>query len=170
MITLTGAFVAATLAVTGGALAWAAVSDVRFYLIPNRIPAIIVVAFAATAVMMPSSFVIGGAVTGAAALVVGGLLFAFGLMGGGDAKLMAAVALWAGPSLIARFALVTALAGLALATLLLSPWRRLMPAPSEAALALARGGGEVARQPMPFGVAIAIGGLSVLAQYLRLIR
>ena len=169
MITLNGAFLAASLAATGGALAWAAVSDVRLYLIPNRVPAIIVAAFAVTAVLLPSSFVVGGAVIGVAALVVGALLFAFGLMGGGDAKLMAAVALWAGPSLIARFALVTALAGLALASLLLSPWRRLMPAPSEAALELARGGGQVARRPMPFGVAIAVGGFSVLVQYLRLI-
>jgi prepilin peptidase CpaA len=170
MITLTGAFLAASLAVTGGALAWAAASDVRFYTIPNRIPVIIVVAFAVAAFVMPSSFVIGGVVTGMAAFVVGGLLFGFGLMGGGDAKLMAAVAFWSGPSLIARFALVMALAGLALAIFLLTPGRRLLPAPSEAAHALATGGAAVARQPMPFGVAIAIGGFSVLAQYLRLIR
>lgn len=38
-------------------------------------------------------------------------LFAFGLIGGGDVKLIPAVALWAGPSLTIKFLLITTICG-----------------------------------------------------------
>jgi prepilin peptidase CpaA len=80
-------------------------------------------------------------------------------MGGGDVKLFSALALWCGPSRLASFTLVTSLAGVAVALIMLSPLRRLAPAaPDEARSA--------ARQPMPYGVAIAAGGVWLLAQYL----
>ncbi len=91
---------------------------------------------------------------GALTLAVGFGLFAFRLMGGGDVKLLSATALWAGPGLFASFIFLTAIAGgiVGLAILLLRR-RRMAPAAD----------GTLAAQPavMPYGVAIAAGGLMV---------
>jgi len=141
------------------ALIWAAVSDIRHYIIPNRTVAIVGAAFVLFACSMPWSFAIGGAVAGLIVFSVAVTFFARGWMGGGDAKLMTAVALWAGSSYLSTFALVTSLAGAALGLVMLTPAWRLMPAPSAEALGLAR-------QPMPFGLPIAAGGLTVLVHYL----
>jgi hypothetical protein len=58
--------------------------------------------------------------------------------------------------------MVTSLAGAALALVLMTPARRLFPAPPQALLATA-GPLQTLRQPMPFCVAIAAGGIFVLA-------
>jgi len=89
-------------------------------------------------------------------------MFAFGWIGGGDAKLMAAASLWLGLRGIAPFALYTALAGGALALLLVAmrsawlrpfadagpAWTRRLATPGESA---------------PYGVAIAVGALAAFA-------
>ena len=169
MITFATVATASSLAATAGALGWAAVSDIRRYIIPNSVPVIVAGAFALTACFLPWSFLIGGGVTSMAILAVGALFFMRGWMGGGDAKLLATVALWAGPSLFSHFALVTAVAGAGLAALMLSPLRRFMPAPSADALSLTSAGGK-RYQPMPYGVAIAVGGAYVIALQLPLLR
>jgi prepilin peptidase CpaA len=153
-----------------GALIWAAFSDLRHYLIPNRIPVLIAAAYAVIASALPLTFVIGGFLTGLAVLALGMLVFARGWMGGGDVKLMAAVALWAGPSFLPVFGLVTSISGALLALIMLSPARRMLPAPSADALELTGADGTAVRQPMPFGVAIATGGLFLAALYLPLLR
>ncbi len=152
-----------TLFIAAGALIWASISDIRYYFIPNTIPIIITAAYAVFAFFMPLPHLIGGLLMGTLVFAAGALLFARGLMGGGDVKLMAAAALWAGPSLISTFAIAVSLSGALLAALMLSPLRGLMPAPSQDAVALTGGSDTGLRQPMPFGVAIAIGGLCVLA-------
>jgi len=141
------------------ALVWAAVSDIRHYIIPNRTVAIVGAAFTVFACSMPWSFAIGGVLAGLIVFSIAVTFFARGWMGGGDAKLMTAVALWAGSSYLSTFALVTSLAGAALGIVMLTPAWRIMPAPSAEALGLAR-------QPMPFGLPIAAGGLAVLVHYL----
>ncbi len=161
------AALAAPLALAAGALLWAAVSDIRLYLIPNTAPIVIAAGYAAAALSMPPAFAIGGLLTGAAILAAGVALFCSGRVGGGDVKLLAATALWAGPSLLCDLALGAALGVLALAGLLLSPLRRWMPRPPADAVTLA-GGGAALRQPMPFGAAIAVGGLYTLSLYLPL--
>ena len=147
------------IAAAAAALVWAAVSDIRHYIIPNRTVAIIGAAFLLFACSMPWSFSIGGVLAGLIVFAVAVTFFARGWMGGGDAKLMTAVALWAGSSYLSTFALVTSLSGAALGVVMLTPARRVMPAPSAEAL-------DLARQPMPFGLPIAAGGLAVLAHYL----
>jgi len=147
------------LAAAAAALVWAAVSDIRRYIIPNRTVAVVGGAFALFACAMPWSFAIGGVLAALIVFSVTLTFFARGWMGGGDAKLMTAVALWAGSSYLSTFALVTSLAGAALGIVMLTPAWRVMPAPSAEALGLAR-------QPMPFGLPIAAGGLAVLAHYL----
>jgi prepilin peptidase CpaA len=161
--------IAVSLAVTACALVWAAVSDFRLYLIPNRISLIIVAAFVFAACFMPISFLTGGVLTGLGVFAMAVFFFARGWMGGGDVKLLGAMALWVGPSFLSPFAVGTCMSGAALGILMLSPLKRLMPLPSADALSLA-GGETAARQPMPFGVAIAIGGISVLARYLPLLQ
>jgi prepilin peptidase CpaA len=100
------------------------------------------------------------------------LLFMFaysrGLIGGGDVKLMTAVAIGLSPSDCYRFVVVTALAGgvLGIAYLLLS--RRLIPMRMSKRTSLLKRvmAAETwrirRRGPLPYGVAIAAGGAFVL--------
>lgn len=75
--------------------------------------------------------------------------FAAGVMGGGDVKLAAAVALWLSPTATFKFLVLMSLAGGVL-TLGVVAWHR----------ARRREG----RPEIPYGVAIAIGGLAILTQ------
>lgn len=149
-----------TLFVFTAALIAAAVSDARTYLIPNRYSAAILLAFALYAVGKPMPVWIDGVLAALLCFAAGVLLFERGMLGGGDVKLLTAAALWAGFEQMALLLFTTAVAGGALALAHLSPLHRYMPArPGEVALA----GGIRARlhQSIPFGVAIALGGLCV---------
>jgi prepilin peptidase CpaA len=148
-------------------MAAAAFEDFRRLVIPNSL----VVALVA---VWPLSL-IAGAVPLAAALealavavalfLVGALLFARGLIGGGDVKLLCAAALWAGPTATPELLVVTAFLGGVLALFLLSPLgahvslagRLLFGPPGAAAI----GGGRV---PVPYGIAIAGAALFVTLQ------
>jgi prepilin peptidase CpaA len=143
-------------ALSGGAMVLAAASDLRRYLIPNRLCLAVAAGYGLAAATLPPATWLSGLAVGAAVFAAGALLFARGWLGGGDVKLGAAVALWAGPAFFSDFALATALAGAAVAAVMLSPARRLMPAAPGAELL------SGLRQPMPFGVALAAGGLWVL--------
>ncbi len=87
---------------------------------------------------------------------LGTLAFAIGAMGGGDVKLAAAVALFAGPALILDFVMVTAVVGglLALAILAGAPIGQVAPTGDGTVRARLRGN-------LPYGPAIAGGGLWV---------
>lgn len=142
------------------ALLAAALTDIATYLIPHRYTAAIAIAFFVFAIGRPPHFLLSG--LGAAALLfaVGALLFARRLLGGGDVKLLAATGLWAGFDLLVLLLLASAVAGGLLAVMQLSPIGRLLPArPGSAPV-----GDDFhsrLRQPMPFGVAIALGGVCV---------
>ena len=147
------------LAFPAGVIA-AALSDATSYLIPNRLCAALALAFVPAALALGLPF--GGVVTcvgvGAAALALGVGLFALRVLGGGDAKLMAACLLWLGPAAAGPFLLWTAVAGGVLASALL--FARRLPAPLAAAGPrwvgrLLQPGGDV-----PYGVAIAVGALA----------
>jgi len=75
--------------------------------------------------------------------------FYAGMMGGGDVKLAAALALWFSPQSTIKFLVLTSLAGGVL-TLGIIAWHR----------ARQREG----RPEIPYGVAIAFGGLAILTQ------
>jgi prepilin peptidase CpaA len=138
------------LAVLVAALLGAAVSDIRRYLIPNRYPAAIVLAFFIYAMSQPLDQTLWGLAAGAAAFVVCAIL-------------------WAGLSLAPLFLMCTVLAGGLLALAWLTPFRRLMPAAPETAQQPAKA--DPARsglrsrfhQPTPYGAAIAAGGFYVVA-------
>ncbi len=159
---------AVALAVLVAALVAAAVSDIRRYLIPNRYPIAISVAYLVYAAGQPLEQSLWGLAAGVVAFVLCAALFAAGVFGGGDAKLFSATALWAGPALAAPFVFYTVIAGGALALAWLTPFRRLMPAAPQSTTQNESGAGAAGlrsrlHQPTPYGAAIAAGGLYVAA-------
>lgn len=151
------AFLAA--AVFPALVVFAGVRDAATMTIPNRLNIAAAVAFFPVALLCGLPWpALGMAVAlGAAALVVGMIMFALNWIGGGDAKLFAACGLWLGGAATVPFLMWTALAGGALALGLL--WGRQlaqhMPlaGPSWLRRLLTEGEG------VPYGVAIAAGAL-----------
>jgi prepilin peptidase CpaA len=150
------------LAIAACALIAAAVHDIRSYEIPDRFATLIAFAFVVGSLTGGLHTALSGILLGTIVFAVGLGLFALRCVGGGDVKLLAATSLWVTAPLVANFALVTSLAGAALGLVLMTPLRRLFPAPPAELVAVTGTAGSL-RQPMPFGVAIAIGGLFVLA-------
>jgi prepilin peptidase CpaA len=149
------------LIVLPGAVAFAAAMDLFTMTIPNRISVVMAAAFVPAALMAglgPWSIALHiGA--GLAVLGLGVLLFAGGWFGGGDAKLLAAIALWVGFESLPMYLMYVALAGGMLALFFSSV--RSVPLPrallGEAwALRLHRPDGGI-----PYGIALAAGALLV---------
>jgi len=142
------------LAVLVLAAAWCDTSARR---LPNAICGLILAGypaiFATAAAPQP---VWGGVGAGAAVFAVGIAVFAAGWLGGGDVKLLSVLALWAGPAHLAGFLLITVLAGGVLAVGALIYGRLVTWVP-----VLAVGGEPTAQPTLPYGVAIACGGLWV---------
>ena len=116
-------FLAATLSVIFvGLVLTAALEDALSFTIPNWVSLALLVAFgpAAFAVGMPLPAMALNVGIGVAALVAGMLMFALRWLGGGDAKLLAAVSLWLGWAALPTFLIGTAMAGGALAVMLLT--------------------------------------------------
>ena len=93
----------------------AAVFDTWKFVIPNAIAVALVVLFIATALLLPFEMTwmdwlshIGAAV---AVFIGGAVLYAFNKMGGGDVKLLTAVAFWAGFEHLTELLLYVAIAG-----------------------------------------------------------
>ena len=148
-------------------LAWAALSDMRHFLIPNRLVIAIAALYPAHVLASPASIAWLDALAVAAAALAAGLgLFAARAMGGGDVKLIAAIALWAGPALVLPFLFIVALAGGALSLVMLSA-ARLRPAPTRDA-----GAAPAPALPLrvPYGVAVAGGVLSVAIAFAAKLR
>lgn len=137
-------------------LAWGAFSDYRDFIIPNRVCLAIVLLYPAYLLTSPvpvdwmTAIVISLSI-----LAVTTIMFSFGLMGGGDVKFYTATALWAGPALTIPFLLVTAIAGGVLAVLLMARGYYSQKTSSD---------GKPHRHSVPYGVAIATGGLFVVGQ------
>lgn len=85
----------------------------------------------------------------AAVFALFALAFVVGMMGGGDVKLAAALALWFPPGATVKFLVLMSIAGgvLTLLVLLVHRLRK-----------------REGRPEIPYGVAIAFGGLAILAQ------
>lgn len=114
-----------------GAMATAAFTDLTRYEIPNWISLVIVAAFAINAMTDSAGFNefawhLG---MGLAVLAAGFALFSVGAFGGGDAKLLAAAALWFGPAPLTRFLFFVALIGGILGLIILCLRRMPLPLP-----------------------------------------
>lgn len=142
-------------------MAFAAASDLLTMTISNRVSIALALGFFLAAFLIGMSYAEMGEHMLAALIVlaIAFVCFAFGWIGGGDAKLAAATALWFGFSHLMDYLLLAAMIGgvLTLVLLALRQW----PLPS-----------LLARQPwiarlhdmktgIPYGIALAIAGLLV---------
>lgn len=142
-------------------MAYAAVSDMLSMTIPNRISILLVASFILIAPLAGMAWTGIGWHLAAGALVLAATfaLFALGAMGGGDAKLIPATAVWMGlGSVLLEYLVYTALAGglLALAIVL---YRKSPLAVMTGHMPLLRNFAD-SRLGIPYGVALAIGGLA----------
>lgn len=146
-----------------GLVLTAAVEDALSFTIPNWVSLALLVAFgpAAFAVGMPLPTIALNVGFGAAALVAGMVMFALRWLGGGDAKLLAAVSLWLGWTAAPTFLIGTAMAGGVLAIMLLTvrstALRPLILLGPRWVTRLAEPG-----EGVPYGVAIAVGAVGAL--------
>jgi prepilin peptidase CpaA len=142
-------------------VAFAAASDLFTMTIANRVSLILAAGFALLAAMMGigAADILSHVGAAAAVLVVAFICFARGWIGGGDAKLAAAIALWLGFAHLADYLLYASLLGGALTLLLLQ--FRAMPLPQ-----LLHGRPWLERlhrgdSGVPYGIALAAAALLV---------
>ena len=117
----------------------AAASDITRYRIPNVIVYAIVAAFAVGAIFnFAWPAIVWPVLAGVAMFLLGAGLFALGMFGGGDVKLIAAMALWTGFADLPRFLLIMSAAGGLIGLVLLLKRRRQQPAMASSAPAATR--------------------------------
>ena len=152
------------LAILPAALIVAAANDLFEFKIPNWVSLILISGFpvAALSIGMPLSFLVEGAAIAAATFVFGFALFALKIAGGGDAKLLAAAAPWFGLDALLPFLTWTAFAGGFFALLILM-FRGFPMLPIYARFDWLMELYQT-NKGMPYGVAIAIGGLAVIPE------
>ncbi len=148
-----------TLAILPVALLIAAANDLHEFKIPNWISILLIATFplAVISTGAPLSLLWQGLLLGAGMLVICFSLFALNVFGGGDAKLLAAASMWFGFAAQLEFILVTAFAGGILAIFILM-FRKSPILPIYARMGWVMNVHQ-SEKGMPYGVAIAIGGL-----------
>jgi len=144
---------------------YAVITDVSRLTIPNWVSIVLVA-------MFPAFLLLGGkalpahqhALIAAAVFLLGFAAFAAGFMGAGDVKLMAAVALWAGPEQVLPFLLCMSLAGMALAFVIVAGTLYLRwNGTGEPATGLSRLFPRWVRRGLtPYGFAIGVGALATV--------
>jgi prepilin peptidase CpaA len=147
-----GAFTQILLVMLAAILLFAAIVDVRTFTISNRLNltvALLAPFYWFSIALAPWPGIATQLAAGGAVFLLLAGAFYVGMMGGGDVKLAAALSLWFPPSAIVKFLVLTSLAGGVL-TIALLAWHR----------AMRRAG----RPEIPYGVAIAFGGLAILTQ------
>lgn len=131
----------------------AAIFDLRAFRIPNILPGILILLFGIAQFLDSSSAVPWENIAHfGVTLVIGMFLFSRGWIGGGDAKLYAATALWFGASEAAALLFFTTISGAILAVVFivarLTGLRKNVPKQD---------------RRIPYGVAIAAGGIITAA-------
>ena len=148
----TGAFTEILLGILALLLVVAAVIDVRTFTISNRLNLGVALMaplywWSAHLPLWPDIGIQVAIAAGVFALLA--VAFYAGMMGGGDVKLAAALALWFSPQSTLRFLVFMSIAGGVL-TLVVVGLHRLKKKPG--------------KPEVPYGVAIAVGGLLILIQ------
>ena len=133
------------------ALVFAAFTDIRSRQISNKLNLAIAIGaplfwWSSGLSLWPDVAIQLGVAFAAFAVLAG--LFALGMMGGGDVKLLTALARWIAPTPFLQLLIIMALAGGVL-TIVMGAWHFLRQ--------------QKERLAIPYGVAIAFGGLWVLA-------
>jgi len=142
-------------------MAFAASTDLVRMTISNRVTVALAVGFFVLAALegLPLAVVGGHLTAGFTVLVVAFIFFVRGWIGGGDAKLAAATALWFGWLHLYEYLLYASLLGGGLTLLLLEFRRRSLPAPLARTAWVAR-----LHEPdegVPYGIALAAAALLV---------
>lgn len=142
-------------------LAYAAFSDLFTMTISNRISLGLIVSFfiVAAALHMPIEAIALHVGCGLAVLAGTFVLFAMGWIGGGDAKLAAASALWMGFERLADYGLIASMIGGALTLLILQARKLPMPRWAIEREWIARL--HQSDAGIPYGIALAIAGVLV---------
>jgi prepilin peptidase CpaA len=142
-------------------MAYAASSDLLTMRIANWLVAVVVVAYAALAFLSGLSWTDIGmaAAAGAIVLAISFAFFAFGWIGGGDAKLVSASVLWIGFGLMLQYLIYAALLGGALTLIILS--LRRYPLPSWLARHSWIDRLHNPKSGVPYGIALAAAALLV---------
>jgi prepilin peptidase CpaA len=143
------------------ALVYAGICDLRRFEIPNWVSVVLFLGFFPIALIVgwDGPALLDHLLAGCAMLALGFFLFAGSVIGGGDAKLLAAVAVWTGWALLPAFLVVMALSGGVIAVFLIV--FRHIPLPAGAARIGWLRGLHEKRKDVPYAVAIAAGGLFV---------
>jgi prepilin peptidase CpaA len=142
-------------------MAFAASTDLFTMKISNRVPIILAAGFLALAWLdhLPVAEIGSHLAAGMLVLAVSFIFFSRGWIGGGDAKLAAATALWFGWAQLGDYLLVASLLGGVLTFVILEFRRRTLPPPLAGQAWLARlhepNGG------VPYGIALAAAALIV---------
>lgn len=149
------------------------ISDFRYMRIPNRYSLAIAVGFFLSWVITPSVFFALWEHVMAAVLMLGitYILFVRGMIGGGDCKLGAALALWTGLPGLMAYLLYTAMMGGVLGCMGLYMVRKkpFKNPPADSWIGRAQNG----EQQIPYGIAISIGAwasffhIGILSNYLN---
>jgi len=146
---------------------FAALSDLSRFRIPNAVSLALVLLFPLHVLASPVHVDwVGSLAVAGVVFLAGFALFASGLVGGGDVKLLAATALWAGQALVLPQLAVMAIAGgvLSVVILLLQFARRFL---AGGLVGLLVPDLNAAAPKVPYGLAIAAGagyaGLKVMA-------
>lgn len=164
MLMMMASFHIALLAGAAVMLVAAAVNDALYYRIPNKICAAMLICFPLFILTAPHDIdwkqhlMVFLLITAA-----GFVMFMGHLAGAGDVKLLAVTGLWAGPHMVAVLLAGTAVAGgfVALGMAALTLIRNRSAAhKNQPAVA-------VAKVPIPYGMAIAAGGLNILYRHLQ---
>jgi prepilin peptidase CpaA len=145
-----------------GALLWLAAFDLRHRRLPTKVILAVGTLFFVDALVigMPAKAILAHVVLSLAVLLICAGLFAAKMLGGGDAKLAAVVFLWVGASLSVLALTLISLIGtvvslVSLATQHMSQTHRSLPL---RALAMFSG-----KRGVPYGVALSLGGGSIIA-------
>ena len=144
----------------------AMVTDLATYRIPNKINGAMLFLYVMACVLLPEGKKVwlDGLIAFVILFTIGNILFRFRIMGGGDVKMIAVLAMWAGYGRpLADFVTLTGLIG-GVGTLLLLSLRKITP---YVVLKLSHGKGSIPRvlsyhEPLPYGVAIGSAFLWVL--------
>ena len=141
------------------AMALAASMDVVTMTIPNRVCAALAIGYLvlAYAVGVPAPTILVNLSCGAAVLALMFAMFAMGWIGGGDAKLAAAIALWLGWGALLDYSLSAAVYGGALTLLILFARRQTLPFWLSRHAWIARL--HDSKTGVPYGVALAAAGM-----------
>jgi prepilin peptidase CpaA len=147
---------------------WAVVSDIRHYILSNRLCLFVLLLYPAWLLAL---FIDQGSLSLAYAgwsLLIASIIFAvclvffaMNVMGGGDVKLIPAVALWAGPAWVLDYLMIMSLTGGLLAGIILTKNRFIASKAAKYSENINFSVAKKERAKVPYGVGIALGGLYV---------